>query len=319
MDKLALGNKIAIIVAATIALILAVGTICFAVITMNNKEEETISEYIYEPEENILEEENVIEEEIIEESTEENKKDDKQKKTVISAPKYYIKVNVSQNVVYVYEQDGNGNPVGEPVRTMVCSTGTETPWSGKYKLSGAKHRWHTLFHDCYGQWTTSIVGDILFHSVPYSRYGDPSSLIWSYYDKLGTRASAGCIRLTTRDAKWIYDNIVRGTIVEFYSGPLVGAKPTAQKISNDTIRRGWDPTDVWSQGNPWNGYVAPSEPVISEQPVQPEQQPVQPTTPSGGNEVEKPSGGNITSGGETTEGNTTQQGTDNETSAETNE
>lgn len=68
----------------------------------------------------------------------------------------------------------------------------------------------------------------------------------------GTRASAGCIRLRVCDAKWIYDNISRGTIVEFYSdlnpGPL--GKPVAQVISGNTECRGWDPTDQ-AEGNPW--------------------------------------------------------------------
>lgn len=63
---------------------------------------------------------------------------------------------------------------------------------------------------------------------------------------MGTKDSLGCVRLTTRDAKWIFDNISYGTQVEFYSssnpGPL--GKPTAQKISNAPKNlRNWDPTD----------------------------------------------------------------------------
>lgn len=73
----------------------------------------------------------------------------------------------------------------------------------------------------------------------------------------GTKASAGCIRLTVQDAKWIYDNIARGTSVEFYSdsnpGPL--GKPTSQKISGNEANRGWDPTDQ-AEGNPWRISVS---------------------------------------------------------------
>lgn len=106
----------------------------------------------------------------------------------------------------------------------------------------------------YGQYACRIVGSILFHSVPYEKK-DKSTLEWWEYDKLGTKASLGCIRLTVEDAKWIYDNCVSGTNVEFYTssnpGPL--GKPTAQKITADEEVRNWDPTDPDSK-NPWKTY-----------------------------------------------------------------
>lgn len=119
-----------------------------------------------------------------------------------------------------------------------------------------KFLWVDLFGNVYGQYSTQIVGDILFHSVPYSRKYDKSSLIYSYYDKLGTSASAGCVRLTVEDAKWIYDNCELGTNVEFYDdfntpGPL--GKPSAQKISGNRTLRNWDPTDP-DENNPWKKY-----------------------------------------------------------------
>jgi peptidoglycan hydrolase-like protein with peptidoglycan-binding domain len=35
----------------------------------------------------------------------------------------------------------------------------------------------------------------------------------SSYNKLGQRASHGCVRLTVADAKWIYDNVPAGVVV----------------------------------------------------------------------------------------------------------
>ena len=71
----------------------------------------------------------------------------------------------------------------------------------------------------------------------------------------GTTCSAGCIRLTVEDAEWIYNNIEKGTLVEFYSsedpGPL--GKPLAKKISKNIECRDWDPTDS-NEKNPWNSY-----------------------------------------------------------------
>lgn len=195
--------------------------------------------------------ENAIDENELKESKVEDEKEVKENKN-----KYYVKVNNTANVVTIYTKDSEGNYT-VPVKTMICSIGTATPKSGKYKLNGTKHRWHTLFGHTpgtyvYGQYTTAIVGNILFHSVPYTTKGNPSTLEYLEYDKLGTKASAGCIRLTVQDAAWIYNNISTGTIVEFYNdsnpGPL--GKPSAQKISGNIVCRGWDPTDSDSR-NPW--------------------------------------------------------------------
>lgn len=107
----------------------------------------------------------------------------------------------------------------------------------------------------YGQYATQITGNILFHSVPYTRKYDNSSLEYWEYDKLGTNASLGCIRLTVGNAKWIYDNCSTGTLVTFYSdsnpGPL--GKPSEQKISGVESCREWDPTDPAGE-NPWRNY-----------------------------------------------------------------
>ena len=91
------------------------------------------------------------------------------------------------------------------------------------------------------------------------------SLKYTAYDKLGTKASAGCIRLTVADAYWIYSNCASGTNVEFYSssdpGPL--GKPSAQKISSNEKCRNWDPTDPLPN-NPWKGYTEPASSTVEQ-------------------------------------------------------
>ncbi len=163
--------------------------------------------------------------------------------------KYYIIVNYVANVVTIYGKDSN-NEYTIPVKAMVCSTGVATPRSGVYKLTTTRYRWRALFGGVYGQYAVKIVGNILFHSVPYLATDNGTLEYWEY-DKLGTSASAGCVRLTTADALWIYNNCESGTQVEFSSNssnPL--GKPTAQKISGYENLRGYDPTDLASN-NPW--------------------------------------------------------------------
>ena len=182
-----------------------------------------------------------------------NKTNNKNSNKNSSIP-YYIKVNYGAQVVIIYTQDENGEYT-IPYKAMVCSTGVATPTSGVYSIP-ARWEWLGLQGDVYGHYSTQIKGNILFHSVPYLTRGDKSSLEYWEYDKLGTYASAGCIRLTVADAKWIFYNCARGTKVEFYSssnpGPL--GKPSARKISSyPDYLRNWDPTDPDSS-NPWHTY-----------------------------------------------------------------
>ena len=200
-----------------------------------------------------------VNEEIIENSVEENEvventvTEEKAKNT--SGTKYRLEVNCEQNVVNVYEKDENGE-YKNCVKAMLCSIGSATPKSGTYSLKKyGGWEWKGLQGDVFGQYATQITGNILFHSVPYTKKGDNSSLEYWEYDKLGTPASLGCIRLTVKNAKWIYDNCASGTKVYFYKdsnpGPL--GKPSERKISGDSEVNGWDPTDPDSD-NPWKNY-----------------------------------------------------------------
>lgn len=207
---------------------------------IQNLEEDANEEII----ENIVEENEVAENTVTEE---------KPKNT--SGTRYRLEVNCEQNVVNVYEKDENGE-YKNCVKVMLCSVGSATPMSGTYSLKKyGGWEWKGLQGDVYGQYATQITGNILFHSVPYTKRGDNSSLEYWEYDKLGTPASLGCIRLTVKNAKWIYDNCAAGTKVYFYKdsnpGPL--GKPSERKISGDSEVNGWDPTDPDSD-NPWKNY-----------------------------------------------------------------
>ncbi len=163
---------------------------------------------------------------------------------------FYIKINRELNTVTVYMMDQNGQYT-LPVKAMVCSTGTYT-MLGVYQTP-SKYRWLPLYGGVYGQYATRIHKSILFHSVPYFSQ-NPGDLEYEEYNKLGTSASLGCIRLCVRDAKWIFDNCPVGTTVELYDdandpGPL--GKPVPLTIDINSENRGWDPTDP-DPGNPWS-------------------------------------------------------------------
>lgn len=64
-------------------------------------------------------------------------------------------------------------------------------------------------YSCY--YWTQFYGAYLFHSVKY--YANTRNIVDG---RLGVNASAGCLRLQIDNAKWIYDNIPRGTKVIVY-------------------------------------------------------------------------------------------------------
>ena len=167
--------------------------------------------------------------------------------------KYCIAVNSKQNIVIVYGKAKDGSYT-KPVKAMVCSCG-KIPGStlaGTWRTY-AKYEWRDLVGNTHGQYATRIIGGILFHSVPYYEE-DKSTVETEEYNKLGTNASAGCVRLAVKDCKWIYDKCKLGTIVTIYPGTNVKEplkKPKAQKIPLTGIKSGWDPTDP-DPANPWN-------------------------------------------------------------------
>lgn len=211
------------------------------------------------------------------EPSEEKKEEDKPKGKTYT---YYITVDCSSNTVTVYTYDDNGEYT-VPVKSMICSTGSSTPKSGSYNIRNTNHyTWHALFGGVYGQYCTQVTGNILFHSVPYTKNKDHGSLEYWEFDKLGTSCSAGCIRLQVKDAKWIYDNRTNVSAVKFTNtgstGPL--GRPSAPKISGNERCRGWDPTDP-AAGNPWRDSGVTTDPVTEPdtgtetEPVTPEPEP----------------------------------------------
>ncbi|MDL2318637.1 peptidoglycan-binding protein [Eubacteriales bacterium OttesenSCG-928-A19] len=132
---------------------------------------------------------------------------------------YRIGVDLTNQVTTVYARDDAGT-YSSVVKHMLCSTGTEsdpTP-PGTYILNGDTSRW------CYfpkwgthAQYWTRIDAYNAFHSVIYGSANE-KALKKSSYTGLGAPASHGCIRLMVEDAKWLYDNIGKGTEVVIYEG-----------------------------------------------------------------------------------------------------
>ena len=164
---------------------------------------------------------------------------------------YYLRVNIKTNNTVVYAKNFSGKWVA--VKAFATSAGlngaSKAILGTHYTI--AKYRWKYMHANCYTQYATRIVGHYLFHSVPYSK--KKASTLWqSAYNKLGSFASAGCIRMDVKSSKWIYDHCPLKTKVKVvYSSTDDKKKPTPVKNYATGVKAGWDPTDPSSK-NPWN-------------------------------------------------------------------
>lgn len=182
------------------------------------------------------------------------------------AQNYYIEVNRLACVVTVFAYDSVKKDYIIPVKTFtvcvgadvssmgsagslntdssftplgtysICSNGTAVRYSVKqmYEPDG---------QILYARWTTHIVGNVYFHSIAVGS-NSHYALSASTYNRLGTPASAGCIRMAVLDAKWIYDYVATGSKVVIKQGSSSKPGPLGK---NKTIKVSdginYDPTD----------------------------------------------------------------------------
>lgn len=123
-----------------------------------------------------------------------------------------VEISISDQKVYVYQLQEDGSY--KRIHAFTCSTGVgdSTP-RGIYLDGRPINRWH-YFKDfnCWAQYSYEVVGHIMIHSVLYSAPYENTLRKGSVY-ALGGKASHGCIRLAVPDAKWLFDNCKRGSVI----------------------------------------------------------------------------------------------------------
>ncbi len=168
----------------------------------------------------------------------------------------------SQSVVCFFARGGDW--IVE--RIMICSAADEshrTPLGNHYVYSKYAYKAMTRMNGImvYAQYASRFKGHYLFHTVPIGgpgrntqRYGKKQMLI-EEYEKLGSPASHGCVRLLVGDAHWVYANCPYGTrvLVTKEAGPPAPAAPAliyAEPYMSADQTLGWDPTDP-DEENPY--------------------------------------------------------------------
>ncbi|GAQ25068.1 MULTISPECIES: L,D-transpeptidase [Tepidanaerobacter] len=121
--------------------------------------------------------------------------------------KFGVIVDLSEQKVDIYEND-------KIIKTFSCSTGLDenncsTP-EGLYRIGERGDSFYSPNYKQVGYYWVRFNNNYLFHSVPFD---ENKKIIEEEAEKLGQKASHGCIRLSLDDALWFYNSMPRGTPV----------------------------------------------------------------------------------------------------------
>lgn len=88
------------------------------------------------------------------------------------------------------------------IKFYICSPGIyKTYWNRDHELGIKSKGFYSYKSQVY--WATRLHKELWIHSITYKGHNGKTVLD----GRLGARVSHGCIRLATKDAKWIYDNV----------------------------------------------------------------------------------------------------------------
>ncbi|MCJ7665545.1 MAG: L,D-transpeptidase, partial [Actinobacteria bacterium] len=121
---------------------------------------------------------------------------------------FRIEVDLSRQILTVFYME-------EILKEMVCSGGAPghaTPLGEFTTTQKIKYSWVDRF-DVGAYYWIRFFEDYLIHSVPFDKNG---KMIVEEFEKLGSPASHGCIRLRLEEAQWLYESLPLGVRVLIY-------------------------------------------------------------------------------------------------------
>ena len=120
--------------------------------------------------------------------------------------------------------------------TAIGRTSAQTR-AGTFSIT-SKTRWIDWSDGTHTPYGTGHSGGLWFHGPIYNQK-DPHSLRTASYNAIGTNATAGCLRTTTANSLWIYNNIPIGTRVIIANDSRFTSAVPARIDDGQTF----DPTD----------------------------------------------------------------------------
>lgn len=182
-----------------------------------------------------------------------------------SGNRFYIELNRAACVVTIYMYNKETGKYDIPVKTCTVCVGRDVSTNagagslnihssftpiGNYSIcsNGSTVRYTMKpMHEpdgsvVYARWCTHIVGNVYFHAIAVS--GQSHYALSPYkMNLLGSPASAGCVRMSVADAKWIYDYAPTGTKVKISVGSKSKPGPLGKVKLPKSYSVNYDPTD----------------------------------------------------------------------------
>jgi len=121
---------------------------------------------------------------------------------------FRIEVDLLKQKTFVFYRD-------ELLKEMICSGGIEekpTPL-GEFATSQKGDYFWSQKYNVGAYYWIRFYNEYLFHSVPFDKN---NQMIEEEYNKLGSPASHGCIRLALEDARWLYETLPLGIKVSIH-------------------------------------------------------------------------------------------------------
>lgn len=122
-----------------------------------------------------------------------------------SDTEYAVMTVLSERLTYIYKRESG---LWAQLNAFACSVGKpSTPtitgvFKAGFKSAFMGRRSYSV------KWVTQIKGNYLYHSVLYNPSGNVVT-----DGRIGAAISHGCVRLSTVNAKWIFDNVPRGSTI----------------------------------------------------------------------------------------------------------
>ncbi|MGE5628743.1 MAG: L,D-transpeptidase family protein [Solirubrobacterales bacterium] len=119
---------------------------------------------------------------------------------------YIVDVNITTQKMKIYKKE-------KIIKEMSCSTGiignqdTETPLGTFYLQSKGEYFFSSKYQEG-GRYYIKFFSNYLIHSIPVDKKGN---IIEGEKNKIGIPVSHGCIRISMKDSKWVYDNVPQGS------------------------------------------------------------------------------------------------------------
>jgi peptidoglycan hydrolase-like protein with peptidoglycan-binding domain len=162
-----------------------------------------------------------------------------EKASVNTSMPYFLVVDLTNQYVTALKTSGDQT---EAVRYMICSTGrvSGTTPVGLFSIRSDDVSAWVAFESCYVRYGKKLSipnRNIWFHSILYSSRS-VSSLSRDSFNRLGSPASHGCIRLTPVDAQWISYNCKKGTSVRILRGEKNGETRTKAAELKNALKAG---------------------------------------------------------------------------------